>query len=268
MFQTIGMIGVGTMGSAVAQAIAKGDGNAKLLLSNRTHKKAVTLAEELGATATTNQEVARHADIIFLAVKPQTMPDVLHEISPILRLREGRFILVSMAAGLMLDRLRGLAGGHYPMIRIMPNTPAAIGQGITVFCGDGITDEEKADFLTIMEPSGIMYEMKEDMITAANCVTACGVAFAAMFLEALSDGGVACGMPREQALVCAAQTMLGTSALYLGTRQHPGELKDAVCSPGGTSIQGVRLLESRGFRAAAMEAVIASYEKTVDLGKK
>ena len=119
-----------------------------------------------------------------------------------------------------------------------------------------------------MAPSGLLDEMDEALMVPANCVSGCGPAFASLFMEALADGAVACGLPRDKAMVCAAQMLVGTGKLYLENRKHPGAMKDAVCSPGGTTIQGVRTLEKNGFRSAAMEAVIAAYEKTMEMQKK
>ena len=193
---------------------------------------------------------------------------VLAELAPILAGRRDRFILCSMAAGLSMDQLLEMAGGDFPVIRILPNTPAAIGQGVAQFCVRGVTAEENADFLTLLAPSGLLDEMDEKLMTAANCISGCGTAFCAMLIEALADGAVACGLPRDKALATAAQTLAGAGALCLAQGVHPGAMKDAVCSPGGTTIQGVRALEERGFRAAAMDAVIAAYEKTLKLARK
>lgn len=270
MFQNIGFIGTGSMGSALALAADQGVAEkATLYLSNRTPAKAEALFQKLShARVSTNEEIAQTCGLIFLGVKPQMMAGLLEGLRPILAARKDRFVICSMAAGLTMDALTAMLGGEYPLIRILPNTPAAIGQGIAQYCVRGTAPEEKADFLDLMAPSGLLDEMDEHMMTIANCVSGCGVAFAAMFMEALADGAVACGLPRDKALTCAAQTLAGTGALYLARRQSPGAMKDAVCSPGGTTIQGVRALEEHGFRSACMEAVISAYEKTLSLGKK
>ena len=152
-----------------------------------------------------------------------------------------------------------------PVIRMMPNTPAAIGAGVVQYCGQGVTVEELDDFAALIAPAGLVDPVPEGMIDAASALSGCGPAFAYMFLEALADGGVACGLPRDKALAYAAQMLEGAARMVLESGRHPGALKDAVCSPGGTTIQGVRTLEEQGFRAAAMDAVIAAYEKTVRL---
>ena len=253
MYQTIGFIGTGTMGSAVARAAARSGLTETILLSNRTPAKAEALAAELpGAAMSSNEEIARSARLIFLGVKPQMMGLVLSPLAPILREREDRFVLATMAAGLSCDRIQDLADLTCPVIRMMPNTPA-------------VTVEELDDFAALLAPAGLVDAVPESLIDAASAVSGCGPAFAYLFLEALADGGVACGLPRDKATAYAAQMLEGAARMVLETGRHPGALKDAVCSPGGTTIQGVRTLEERGFRAAAMDAVIAAYEKTLKL---
>lgn len=261
-----GFIGTGNMGGAMVRAAAKRVPGENLLLANRTAAKAESLAKELGAQVVDNAAAAEKADYLFLGVKPQMMADVLAELQPVLTARKGRVILVTMAAGLTMQEIQQMAGANYPIIRIMPNTPSAIGAGMVLYtCSNEVSAEERTEFLDLMQGAGRFTELAEHLIDAGSCVSGCGPAFADLFLEALSDGGVACGLPRATAMELAAQMLLGSAALYLEKREHPGALKDAVCSPGGTTIQGVRTLEQRGFRAAAMDAVIAAYEKTVGL---
>ena len=263
MLRKIGFIGTGNMGAAIASAVA-GEGR-ELLLANRTPAKAQALAEQLGARVVKNPEAAGESDLLFLGVKPQMMGDMLDDIAPILRTRTDRFVLVTMAAGLTCDTIRDMAGGDYPVIRIMPNTPCAIGKGVVQYCGLGVEEEELAEFAALMAPAGLIDRVDEKLIDAARAVSGCGPAFAYLFIEALADGAVACGLPRDKALAYAAQMLAGSAELALNSGKHPGALKDAVCSPGGTTIQGVRALEEGGFRAAAMNAVIAAYEKTLSL---
>ena len=263
---TVGFIGVGNMGGALARAACKRVPGEQVFLANRTVEKARALAEALGCRASDNQTIAESADLIFLGVKPQMMAGLLADIGPILKQRESRFVLVSMAAGLDIDRIRELAGANHPVIRIMPNTPAAIGEGQVFYaCSENVTEEEKAAFLDTLSGAGRLSPLADHLMDAGSAVAGCGPAFADLFLEALADGGVACGLPRALALESAAQMMLGTAKLMLETGQHPGALKDAVCSPGGATIQGVRALENAGFRGAVMEAVIAAYEKSQGL---
>lgn len=263
MFTKIGFIGTGNMGSALAKAADKGAAEGTVLyLSNRTPAKAEALAGQLTrAVPSTNEAIARECELIFLGVKPQMMAGLMAGLAPILAGREDRFVLCSMAAGLTFDALTEMVGWDCPLIRILPNTPAAIGQGVAQFAARNISQAEKDEFLALMAPSGLLDEMDEHQMAIANCISGCGIAFAAMFMEALADGAVACGLPRDKAMACAAQTLAGTGALYLEEKKHPGAMKDAVCSPGGVTIQGVRALEANGFRSACMEAVITAYEK-------
>ena len=264
MFDSVGVIGTGAMGSAVARLVA---GKKPLLLSNRTPEKAEKLAAELSACAVTNAEIAKTCDLIFLAVKPQMMPGVLKALAPVFAARKDRFVLVTMAAGLTCDTIKALSGGAYPVIRMMPNTPIAVGAGIVTYCGSGATEEELSAFAALLADAGTLDPIPEHLIDAASALAGCGPAFVDLFLEALSDGAVACGLPRDKALLYAAQTVEGAAKAARISGEHPGRLKDVVCSPAGSTIQGVRALERGGFRSAAMEAVIAAYEKNLELKK-
>lgn len=268
MYQTIGFIGTGNMGSAIAWAAAWSKQAQRVLLANRTPAKAEALAAQLpGAALSTNEEIARSAQLIFLGVKPQMMQLVLDPLEPILRQRKDRFILVTMAAGLSCERIQDILDMDCPVIRMAPNTPAAIGAGVIQYCGLGVTVEELDSFAALMAPAGLVDLAPEGLMSATGAVSGCGPAFAYLFIEALADGGVACGLPRDKAVAYAAQMLAGSARMVLESGQHPGALKDAVCSPGGSTIQGVRVLEERGFRGAAMDAVIAAYEKTLKLAK-
>ena len=160
-----------------------------------------------------------------------------------------------------------MAGSGYPIIRMMPNTPVALGDGMIQYCSDDVEPEKMAEWLTAMAPAGRLDAVPESLIDAASAVSGCGPAWAYQFIEALADGGVAAGLPRAKAQEYAAQMVLGSAKLVLESGQHPGALKDAVCSPGGSTIQGVRVLEEHGLRGAVMDAVLAAYDKTKEMGK-
>ena len=263
---SFGFIGTGNMGGALARAAVKS--GTEVLLANRTAAKAEALAAELSAQAVTNEEAARRADYLFLGVKPQMMAGMLSSIAPALAARTDRFVLVSMAAGLSTGDIRRMAGGDYPVIRIMPNTPAAIGEGMILYTAtEDVTAEELEAFLQGMSAAGRLTALEERLIDAGSAVSGCGPAFVDLFVEALADGGVACGLPRATALELAAQMTAGSARLILASGQHPGVLKDQVCSPGGSTIIGVKALEDGAFRATVMEAVVAAFEKTRALGK-
>ena len=215
-----------------------------------------------------NGAAAARADYLFLGVKPQMMAGMLEGIHDTLAGREAPCVLVTMAAGLTIETVRKLAGVDFPVIRIMPNTPAAIGKGVVLCCADGVDEASLEAFREIMSGAGVLDFVEEKLIDAGSVVAGCGPAFAAMLIEALADGGVACGLPRAKAQAYAAQMLMGTAALALETGLHPGALKDQVCSPAGSTIQGVRALEAGGFRSAAFEAVVAAYEKTLEMGRR
>lgn len=266
MFASVGFIGTGNMGGAIAKAISAGGYGGRILLANRTVEKAAALAKQLRhAVATSNRVVADSCDLIFLAVKPQMMAGVLNELKPALAKRTDRFLLVTMAAGLSCQTIREMAGGNYPVIRMMPNTPAAIGAGMTQYCGEGVTEAEYAGFTDLLSASGELDFIAESLIDAASAVSGCGPAYVYMLIEALADGGVACGLTRAKAMAYAAKMVEGAALMVQRSGQHPGALKDAVCSPAGSTIQGVRTLEEAGFRAAATDAVIAAYERTLEM---
>ena len=268
--EIFGFIGCGNMGGALATAVSRVVGGRRILLANRTPRKAAALAETLGAQACDNARAAQESDFLFLGVKPFMMADMLAGIHDALAGRDKPCVLVSMAAGLTMAAIREMAGVDYPIIRINPNTPSAVGKGLVMVCAEGIGDDDPrmVAFREAMAGAGLLDDVEERLMDAGSAVAGCGPAFAALMLEALADGGVACGLPRAKAQMYAAQMMLGTAALALETGRHPGALKDAVCSPGGTTIQGVRALEKGGFRSAAFEAVLAAYEATLALAKK
>lgn len=267
----VGFIGCGNMGGALALAAAHANKKMPLemYLADAFLEKAKELAETIGeCQVTDNATIAKTCQYIFLGVKPQMMRDMLQSIAPILKERTDRVVLVTMAAGLSMETICEMVGQTYPMIRLMPNTPVFIGKGMILFTSCGITQEEKDTFFAFMENAGKFDEIPESLIDAGSAVSGCGPAFVYQFIEALADGAVACGVPRNKAIEYAAQTVSGAAEMVLQTKKHSGELKDAVCSPAGSTIQGVRTLEAHAFRGGVMEAVIAAYEKTKELGKK
>lgn len=267
MNHTIGFIGTGSMGGTLARLAAENVDPQTILLANRTASKAQDLARELGCRWGTNREVAETCGLIFLGVKPQMMEAVLADLAPVLAARKQDFTLVSMAAGITMARLREMAGGRYPVIRIMPNTPVALGQGVILYdYADGAYLDHLDLFHQAMHGCGMLDPLAEPLMDAGSALTGCGPAFVDLFLEALADGGVLCGLPREKALRYAGQMVLGAAHLALQTETHPGVLKDAVCSPGGSTIAGVQTLERRAFRAAVIDAVEAACQKTKALG--
>ena len=268
MNATFGFIGTGNMGSALVRAAAQAVDAKNITLADQCAEKAAALANELGCANTDVKTLAQNSYYIFLGVKPQVMETMLCDIAPVLASRQDRFVLVSMAAGLSMADIRRMAKADYPVIRIMPNIPASVGGGVILFDStENVSAEEVALFRENMRYAGLVDPLPEKLIDAGSALSGCGPAFVCLFVEALADGAVACGLPRDKALAYAAQTLAGTAKMLLTSGMHPGQLKDAVCSPGGTTITGVKAMEESGFRAGAMDAVTAAYQRTLELGK-
>lgn len=262
---TAGFIGAGNMGGALAQAALSAVPADRISVICRTPAHTDAVAARLGCVAAdSNASLTVSSRFLFLGVKPGMIADLASEIAPCV---QSGTVLVSMLAGISLARLEELFGTDKPILRIMPNTPCAIGQGV-ILCAPNahVTAEDMADFRTLMAGAGLIDSLPEKLIDAAGTLTGCGPAFAYLFVEALADGGVACGLPRDKAQAYAAAMLRGSAAMVLESGKHPGALKDAVCSPGGTTIEGVASLERDGFRNAAIEAVRASFSKTAKLG--
>jgi len=257
-----GFIGCGNMGGALARALTK---NTKDVIIADQYGDVEALAAQMGCSFGSNEDAAG-ADRVFLAVKPNVVADVLKNLQPVLAAKKP--MLISMCAGVSIGQLEGWAGVALPIIRIMPNTPAAVGKGMILYCTNAQVQEDAlADFLKDMDRAGIFDRLDEKLIDAGSALSGCGPAFMYLFLEALADGAVACGLPRAKAYTYAAATMAGAAEMVLSTGTHPGALKDAVCSPGGSTIAGVKALEENAFRGAVMDCVAAAYEKTLELGK-
>lgn len=268
-----GFIGTGNMAGALIAAAAAGGFGANCTLYNRTPAKAQALAQRYGCTvAQSAAEVAAGCDYLFLGVKPQQMAGLLAGLRTALAQRDaaGRQpVLVSMAAGLSIAQLKGFAGDErWPVVRIMPNTPCAIGQGIVFVTPDDDTPASAVqEIRTVLAACGQVMDATEHTLDLGSVVAGSTPAWACLFIEGLADGAVAAGMPRDMALACAAGAVKGAAALVLETGSHPGQLKDAVCSPGGSTIAGVRALEEKGVRGAAMDAVLAAAARINEMGR-
>lgn len=258
----IGFIGCGNMGSAMVSGILKKElvSRDEILVSALTEHSRRRITETFSIPTTpSNREVAVFADILFLAVKPQFYQEVLIEIRDLLA---GEQLLVGIAPGKTLQWLEETTGKPLKIVRMMPNTPAQAGEGMTGFCvNDRVTEGEIAEIRKLTESFGRSELVPERLMDAVCAVSGSSPAFVFLFLEAMADAAVAQGMPRKQAYTFAAQAVLGSAKLLLDSGKHPGELKDMVCSPAGTTIEGVRTLEKAGFRSAVFEALQASAEK-------
>lgn len=257
-----GFVGTGKMGGALASAVIKKVGGENVLVADAQIEKAKAFADEFGCAAGSSNEVVKTSKFAFLGVKPQVMQAVADSLKKDV---SDDTILVSMAAGISIERIENMFGKK-PIIRIMPNTPAAVGEGMILYCSNELVSKEALnEFVDMMSKAGKLEEIDEKLIDAASAVSGCGPAFVYLFIQAMADGGVKCGLPRDKALLLAEQTVLGAATLALKTGEHPEKLKDDVCSPGGTTIEGVRAMEEGGVRAAMMNAVTAAYEKSKKL---
>ena len=267
MKQTFGFIGTGNMGGALALAAAKAVKADGLYLANRTPEKARALAAQLGCRVASTEDAAK-CGYVFLGVKPQMLQQLLSSLAPVLAAREDEFVLVSMAAGVTMADIQKMAGGNYPVIRIMPNTPVAVGSGIILYdVTENVTEGALTGFLEAMKHAGLLDRLPETLMDAGTSVAGCGPAFAFLFMEALEEGGVRCGLPRDKARRYAQQMLLGASRLALETGKDPEQLRQAVCSPGGSTIEGVRSLQTDDLKESVARAVQASYRRNRELGK-
>jgi pyrroline-5-carboxylate reductase len=216
-------------------------------------------------TTATNADVLAACSVIVLAVKPQVMAAVLSDVrSHVTR----NHLLVSIAAGITLDQLADHLGRDSRVVRVMPNTPALVGASAAGFAaGTAATPDDVLLVGKLFSSVGTAFPLPEKLLDAVTGLSGSGPAFVYVFIEALADGGVRAGLPREVALNLAAQTVLGSAKMVLETGTHPAALKDAVASPGGTTIAGLHALERAGFRAAAMDAVVAATDRASELGK-
>lgn len=258
----IGFIGLGNMAKAmIGGMLEKGIAGKEDIIGSA--KTAATLESMKAAygieTTLDNKAVAAGSDVLILAVKPQFFGEVIPEIRDAVK---EDALIISIAAGKTIADIEALFDKDIKLIRCMPNTPALVGEGCSGVCQNGkVSEEEMIKCMELVRSFGLAEEVPERLIDAVAGVSGCSPAYVFMFMEALADGAVEGGMPRKQAYTFAAQAVMGSAKLMLETGKHPGELKDMVCSPAGTTIEGVRVLEEKGFRGAVMDAVRATVEK-------
>ena len=265
----VAFIGLGNMGASLAKAVAKEVAATDLLLANRSPQKVQDFVSQYGGTASELEEAFKEAEVIFLGVKPYQICPLLEACQDILG-RRSNLLLVSMAAGLELEKMADVVkNDRVGLIRIMPNTPVAIGQGvISLARSQAVTDQQVAQVKELLAGAGALYEIEETLMDAATAVAGCGPAFVYQMIEAMADAGVALGLSREQALQMAAQTFQGASQMVLETGEHPARLRDAVCSPGGSTIAGVNRLEQAGLRGDIIAGVEVAYKRTQEMGQE
>lgn len=262
----IGFIGLGNMAKAIIggmmdnQIVDPGD----IIGTAKTKETREAVREAYGIEIRdTNEAVAREAEILILAVKPQFMEVVIHEIRDAVLHNP---LIISIAAGKTMAWIEEAFGGKIKLVRCMPNTPALVGAGCTGVCVNELVCQKDTDYsMKLMESFGKAILVSEHLMDAVGAVSGSSPAYVFMFIEAMADAAVAAGMPRKQAYEFAAQAVYGSAKLVLESGRHPGELKDMVCSPGGTTIQGVRILEEKGMRGAVIDALTATVEQSKKL---
>ena len=261
----LGFVGCGNMGKAMLSGVLESGKCEKydIIASAKTDSSRDKIKAEYGVrVASDNKEVARFADILFLAVKPQYYEDVISEIRDEVKDNQ---IIVSMAPGKSLQWFEDAFGKKVKVIRTMPNTPAMVGEGMMGVCpNDRVTDEDMAVIKDICDCFSKTEVVSENLMDVVTAVSGSSPAYVFLFIEAMADAAVAGGMPRKQAYTFAAQAVLGSAKMVLETGMHPGELKDMVCSPAGTTIQAVRVLEEKGLRSSVFEAMM----KCLDISRK
>lgn len=267
MEQNIGFIGAGAMGSALIAGLIKSGlvSPDKIFAYDISKERLENLKKDYGIrVAHDSRSVVERAEVIILAVKPQNLPEAVQGLSFGLS-----HLIISVAAGISLKQLMDWLGPELAIIRAVPNTPALVGEGITALAANpAVTAEQKELALAIFGSVGRALMLPEEQLNAVTGLSGSGPAYVYLMIEALADGGVWCGLPRDVALELAAQTFLGAAKMVLLTGEHPAMLKDKVASPGGTTIAGLGVLERRGVRGALMEAVKAGTERARALSEE
>lgn len=268
MDKKIGFIGCGNMSQAIIGGLVSSGQIKAEDIWVFDHKPATNQAmqQKYGITpADSAEQVAKQVDILFGAVKPNVILNVLNDVAGSLNKDT---VVVSIAAGITLDALAGVLGHDRKLIRVMPNTPALVNEGMTSVTPNVlVTKEEADDIVAIFRGFGKAALVPEYMIHAVVGVSGSAPAYVFMFIEAMADAAVLGGMPRAQAYEFAAQAVKGSAQMVLETGKHPAELKDMVCSPGGTTIEAVRVLEEKGFRTAVIEAMQSCMAKSDSMSK-
>jgi pyrroline-5-carboxylate reductase len=264
---TIGFLGAGKMATALAKGVisAKLVAPSQIRASDPVFGARASFAKETGARATTsNAAVVQFANVLIVAVKPAYVAELLEEIRPSLT---PRHLVISIAAGVPIAKLENGLGAGARIIRVMPNTPALVNASATAYAlGKTATAADAALAQRLFSAVGLVFQVKESLLDAVTGLSGSGPAYIYLIIEALSDGGVASGLPRDIATKLAAQTVFGSAKMVLETGQHPGALKDMVTSPGGTTIEGLHELEKGKVRGVLINAVRAATEKSRKLG--
>ena len=265
----IGFIGTGNMGSSIIKGIlsSKFEKNENINIFDLDKEKVNNLVKEYGVNAVNSEkELAKNCDIIVLSVKPHIIPVVLKNLSENVKKDT---IILTIAAGISISVIENALGEDKKVVRTMPNTPAQVLSGMTAITfNKNIENSEKEIIFKLLNSFGKSVEIEEKLMHAYTGISGSLPAYVYMFMEALADGGVLCGMPRNKAYEIVAQTVAGSAKMLLETGKHPGQLKDEVCSPAGTTIEAVRVLENGNFRGNVIEAVAACTEKSKEMARE
>lgn len=266
MYQ-FGFIGVGHMGATLANAVIGAVGAENCAVCDADNGRAKLYAAAKGCDVLSSREIAEKCRTILLGVKPQNMAELMADIGPALKGRKG-YALVTMAAGITTESLCRMLGFPAPVMRIMPNTPAAVGAGCMLYAANSaLREEDKLAVLNALRPTGELVETPEELIDAGCAVSGCGPAFVYQFILALAKAGEDVGLAPETALRLARQTVLGAARLAVESGEDPQILCNQVCSPGGSTIEGVKSLEAGPFAVEVHRAVEASFKRTIELGR-
>lgn len=260
-----GFIGMGNMGSAIMRGLLNKYGADEMIFTDASKERMDAVTQETGvAHADSNADCVKQAKYVVLAVKPQVVRSVFAEIKDVITRDQ---VVISIVAGFGSADIQEGLGDQARIVRSMPNTPAMVGEGMTGVCYDDalFDEEEKKTIESFFLSFGKMERVDEKLIDVVGSASGCSPAYVYMFIEALADGCVKNGLPRQTAYRMVAQAVLGSAKMVLESGKHPGELKDMVCSPGGTTIEGLAVLEECGFRGAVIKACDANYEKNKKL---
>lgn len=264
----IGFIGAGNMGGAILGGILKSKmmDNEHIMASAKSERTMERLKNEYNVYVTKDsKEVVEFSDIIVIWVKPNIYDEVLEEIKDVI---DNKKIIITIAAGKTIESVENIIGNDKKIVRTMPNTPSLVGEGMTSLSPNKNISKEELDFVkSLFDSLGKSEVVNEDLIHAVIGASGSSTAYAFMFIEAIADGAVRAGMPRDKAYKFAAQGVLGAAKMVLETDKHPGELKDMVCSPGGTTIEAVKVLEEEKFRGAVLKAMDSCINKSIEMSK-
>ncbi len=260
-----GFIGCGNMGGALVRAVVKSVSGSAVAVCDHNEGKLAALEADCGVVREDIRTLAMESKFIVLGVKPQVIEDVFSAIKDVLKARQD-VILITMAAGVSADDICRMAGGEYPVIRIMPNTPCMLGEGMVLYTAKRTPSKDTVVFLKSFQKAGVFDWVDEEFMDAAGAISGCGPAFAYAFAEALALGGAEFGLLKEKGIFYAAQAMIGAGKMLL-TGEKPQVLIEKVCSPGGTTLAGMSALEKGNFMETAKSAVEAAYARTKELQK-